>query len=188
MKLFKFNKVMNTDVWREIMLNLPYKDTLSMCSVYQLSKSVCNHNFWTDKILLDYGLKVKGSQQEYKKIMEAKLMATYLISFSHKIYEKINLFIEFSTTSLKLLEIVTIAKRGGSFIYKLFSDEPSVEYDELSIIKVLTELFYKHPNIKIKDAITDLPIMYEDLLNYFNFNHEQERQKRIKAWKEVLNM
>ena len=36
---------MNTDTLRDIMLYLPYKDVLAMCSSYQLGHQACHNDF-----------------------------------------------------------------------------------------------------------------------------------------------
>lgn len=190
---------MNTDTLRDIMLYLPYKDVLAMCSAYQLSNQACNNDFWKMKIQIDYDIKVKTSnyKEEYIKLHDINKLVNEFIYVLDALLDKTK---SFTVITLKpdnffdddAYEIYfKMTKSNNTYIIEithLYSDNDKEEMIDIATLKhLLIDLLYHHPNIKITEGTLEYPIMYQDLVTWSTQNYKQRKTYLLQLWHDAKN-
>ena len=178
---------MNSDTLQEIMLLLPYKDVLAMCSTYRVGHQVCNHDFWQRKLTLDYDIVPKSTnyKQEYKTIDNIDKiihqLLDILLKWPHKRLPTITITLPNHEPLMDNIHEIYFIKDDHHYTVRYVSDyyETKILTKE-KLIQLLISLFYQHPNLIVTE--NDIPILYDDLLIWDTYLHNDIKQARLKMW------
>lgn len=182
---------MNRDTIQEILLNLSYKDTLSLCSANQDYNSICNNQLWKLKMLKDYDtIVINNAKQEYNKMYKSNIKASKLMQVLKQIKRPNHEFsIYFSLPFDRKLynnqDLVWIIVDNNKTLTLFYGNIETT--DEIEIQSIISKILYHHPDIIVKDFLSTVPIMYDDLLAFNDaFYYDIEKNKRISAWKSTI--
>ena len=183
---------MNTDTLQDIMLQLPYKDVLSMCSVYHLSLQTCTDDFWKKKTAIDYD--IIGDRKDYKKLYDIDNLVSNLLSVLKKLVGKKRVIItmelpdhaNFYENVSEIYFTIHLYKNTYTYEINYLADalvEASINEKDLKMF--LIKLIYNHPNVLITQGIENYPILLKDLLNWETAWFQDYRNQLINLWQEV---
>lgn len=195
---------MNTDTLRDIMLYLPYKDVLAMCSSYQLGHQACHNDFWKNKIKLDFDITPRSTnyKEEYKKLHKISILVNQFLYVLDSLIDEYStnytkyVFITFTLSNTYFYDDLyqiyfNITKKNKIPIVEINYDyennlkdtEEVIDIDELK--KRIIALMYKYPNLIIREGIHEYPFMYNELLMWQT--DLVKKQQLLKLWEDVIS-
>ena len=180
---------MNKDTLTEILLLLSYDDVMSLCSTHPSYNQIC-YDFFKNKIYHDYDIIITG-KEEYKKIHKIEILINQLLKVLDKLITPTNKY-SFVTMTLpnqyfydNVYEIYFSTDKNTyeiTYVSEDKQEEMVINKDDL--IKLMVKLMYKHPDMIIEESMLNLPIMYNDLLNWQT--SKTRKNHLLSIWDEVL--